>query len=80
MSFPSWNTTVTTDSPNRESERISSTSGRPGHGAFDRVGHEPLDLEGPEARRVREDLHLHVGHVGHRVDGEPKGCADRRGG
>ena len=46
---------------------------QPGHRRLHRVGDALLDLERRVAGRGGVDLHLHVGDVGHRVDGQAQG-------
>ena len=68
MSVPSWKTTVTTEMPNLEIDRICSTLGSPLIAPS--TGKESSDStsSGEKRRRLRDDLDLHVGEVGHGVD------------
>jgi hypothetical protein len=39
------------------------------HLQFDRIGDEAFHFNGREARRFRQHLHLHIGHIGVGIDG-----------
>lgn len=55
-------------------------AGQAGHHGLDRVGDALLGLQRRIARRGRVDLHLHVGDIGHGVDGQPRVVVDADGG
>ena len=69
MSTSSRKTTVTTERPYLEIERISVVPRKTRHRALDGDGDVLLDLDRGERGRGGDDLHLHVRDVGYGVMG-----------